>query len=244
MRAGAATHELPAVAILAGGLATRLGAAAASTPKCLLDVAGEPFLLRQARLLTASGVTRLVVCAGHLADQVESAVANLAWPAATRIEVVRDGAKLLGTAGALRHALPALGREFFVLYGDSYLPCDYRAVYEAFRDSGQPALMTVYRNEDRWDASNVELQGGRIVRYDKVNRTPAMRHLDYGLGVFRAAVFERLPADEPADLAALYAALVASRELAAFEVHERFHEIGSAAGLAELRAFLGGGSAS
>lgn len=237
-------NVLPSVAILAGGFATRLGATAAAVPKCLLDIAGEPFLLCQARLLAAGGVTRLVVCAGHLAEQVEHAAATLPWPAATRIEVVRDGARLLGTAGAVRRALPALGGAFFVLYGDSYLPCDYRAVHEAFRRSGRPALMTVYRNEDRWDTSNVEIEEGRIVRYDKVNRTPGMKHLDYGLGLFRAEVFERLPAGEPADLAALYGALVASGELAAFEVHERFYEIGSAAGLAELRAHLGGGGAS
>lgn len=244
MSAGAAASELPAVAILAGGLATRLGAAAATTPKCLLDVAGEPFLLRQARLLAASGVTRVVVCAAHLAEPVERAVMTLPWPESMRIEVVRDGPRLLGTAGAIRRALPALGASFFTLYGDSYLPCDYRAVYESFRRSGQPALMTVHRNEDRWDASNVELRDGRIVRHDKVNRTSAMKHLDYGLGVFRAEAFERLPEGEPADLAALYASLVASGELAAFEVSERFYEIGSAAGLAELRALLGGGAAS
>lgn len=243
MSASAAASELPAVAILAGGLATRLGATATAVPKCLLDIAGEPFLLRQARLLAAGGVTRVVVCAGHLAEQVESAAATLGWPDGLRIEVVRDGPRLLGTAGALRRALPALGREFFVLYGDSYLPCDYRAVHEAFRRSGRPALMTVYRNEDRWDASNVELQGGRIVRYDKLNRTPAMKHLDYGLGVFRAEVFERLPEGEPADLAALYGALVATGELATLEVRERFHEIGSEAGLAELRARFARGGA-
>lgn len=243
MIVAATANVLPSVAILAGGLATRLGATAAAVPKCLLDIAGEPFLLRQARLLAAGGVTRAVVCAGHLAEQVESAAATLRWPVGLRIEVVRDGPLLLGTAGALRRALPALGREFFVLYGDSYLPCDYRAVHEAFRSSGRLALMTVYRNQDRWDASNVELQGGRIVRYDKLNRTPAMKHLDYGLGVFRAEVFERLPEGEPADLAALYGALVASSQLAAFEVRERFYEIGSEAGLAELRALFAGGAA-
>jgi NDP-sugar pyrophosphorylase family protein len=226
------------VAILAGGLATRLGEATATTPKCLLDLNGQPFLLHQARLLASRGVARIVVCAGHLGAEVERAVEVLPWPAGFEVRVVLDGPQLLGTAGAVRRALPELGDPFFVLYGDSYLPCDYRAVYESFVAAGRAALMTVYRNEGRWDASNVELEHGQLVRYDKASPTPDMKHLDYGLGVFRASVFEPLPADQPVDLAWLYGNLLERGELAAFEVPERFYEIGSPGGLDELRRVL------
>jgi NDP-sugar pyrophosphorylase family protein len=154
------------------------------------------------------------------------------------VDLSFEGPELLGTAGAIRRALPLLGDRFFVLYGDSYLPCPYMKVQEAFFQSGNLGLMTVFQNEDRWDASNVELEGGAIRAYDKVVRTPRMRHIDYGLGVFHRTVFEALP-HGPYDLAWVYQDLLKGRELAALEIKERFYEIGSAEGLDRLAEFLG-----
>lgn len=150
------------------------------------------------------------------------------------MEYAWDGPVLRGTAGALRQALPLLGDEFFVIYGDSYLPCSYRDVEEAFRRAVKPALMTVFRNEGRWDQSNVEFTGGRILAYDKKNRTARMHHIDYGLGVFHRSAF----AGEQADLAALYQDLLRREQLAAFEAPERFYEIGSFEGVRELSDYL------
>jgi D-sedoheptulose 7-phosphate isomerase len=228
--------ELP-VAILAGGLATRMGALTADTPKALLDVAGEPFVDHQLRLLRAGGFRRVVMCVGHLGERIEAHVGD-GSRLGLEVEWLSDGPRLLGTGGALRRALPRLGPRFAVVYGDSYLRCDYRAIARAFRASGTRALMTVYRNDGAFDASNVELRDGRIAVYDKRQRRPAMRHIDYGLGLFEARAFAGVPEERPSDLAALYAELVAEGELAAFEVPERFHEIGSVAGLEELRALL------
>ena len=59
------------------------------------------------------------------------------------------------------------------MYGDSWLDTAYAPVVEAFRESGQPALMTVFRNEGRWDASNVWLENDRIRLYDKRERAAA-----------------------------------------------------------------------
>jgi NDP-sugar pyrophosphorylase family protein len=151
---------------------------------------------------------------------------------------VFDGPKLLGTGGALRRALPLLGEEFFVLYGDSYLPIDYAAVLKTFRASGKPGLMTVFRNEGAWDTSNVHFAEGRIVRYDKRDRTPEMRHIDYGLGIFRASVFAERPEGEVFDLADIQRELVAKDALAGHEVFQRFYEVGSHSGLAELESLL------
>ena len=144
-----------------------------------------------------------------------------------------------GTAGAVRRACPLLGDAFFVLYGDSYLECDYTAVQRAFEGKRRDALMTVFRNDDAFDRSNVEYVDGEIKRYDKRNRTPAMRHIDYGLGVFRANVFAARPT-EPEDLATVYQQLLTDGRLAALEVAARFYEIGSHEGLAELRTHLAG----
>jgi len=225
------------VAILAGGLATRLRPLTETIPKALVDIAGEPFLSHQLRLLQSSGIERVVLCLGYRGAQVRDFAGDgRAW--GLHLDYSFDGPTLLGTAGALRRALPLLGPSFFVLYGDSYLPCDYAAVERAFLESGKTGLMTVYRNDDRWDSSNVEFSQGSIRAYDKRNRTPAMRHIDYGLGVFRRAPFEALPEGQPADLAAVYQDLLRRGELAACEVPSRFYEIGSPQGIRELREFL------
>jgi NDP-sugar pyrophosphorylase family protein len=230
---------LPPVAILAGGVATRLHPVTETMPKALVDVNGEPFIAHQLRQLREQGITHVVVCVGFLGDMIRDRVGEGAR-FGLRVEYSFDGPRPLGTGGAIAKALPLVGESCFVLYGDSYLACDYRAVLTAFERSGALGLMTVFRNEDRWDASNVELRSGRIVAYDKRQRTPRMRHLDYGLGVFAAVAFARVPADEPCDLATVYQDLLGRGELAAYEATERFYEIGTPAGLEETRRHLRG----
>jgi len=225
------------VAILAGGLATRLGRIAEGTPKALVDVAGRPFAEHQVELLVHHGISEIVFLVGHLAERIEAVLGD-GTRFGARLSFVPDGPVRLGTGGAVRHALPALGDAFFVLYGDSYLECDYDAVERTFLASGQSGLMTVCRNDDRWDARNVEFADGRILRYDKRHRSPDMRHIDYGLGVFRAGAFARRSGAEAFDLSEVYQDLLAAGDLAAYDTGRRFYEIGSPAGLEETRAHL------
>jgi D-sedoheptulose 7-phosphate isomerase len=225
------------VAILAGGLATRLGEAARDTPKSLVDVAGKPFAARQLELLRERGVSDVVFCLGHLGDRVQAAIGD-GSAYGLRVRYSSDGERLLGTGGALRKAMPLLGEAFLVLYGDSYLECDYQAVAAAFLASGRDGLMTVFKNDDRWDKSNVELSDGRIVRYDKVHRTSEMRHIDYGLGALKARALEKYATARAFDLATVYQDLIADGGLAACEVTGRFYEIGTPAGLEETRRHL------
>jgi NDP-sugar pyrophosphorylase family protein len=228
------------VALLAGGMATRLRPITEKIPKLLVEVAGEPFFSHQLRLLKKNGLTRIVLCVGYLGEMIVAQYGDGAkWD--VKIEYAFDGPKLLGTGGALIAALPKLGDAFYVLYGDSYLPIDYRAVGDAFLRSGKLGLMTVFENYERYDASNVQFADGEIKVYDKKNRTPAMHHIDYGLGVFRAAAFDGFPRDAVVDLATVQSSLVARRQLAGFEIKQRFYEIGSPAGLNELDALLRSG---
>jgi NDP-sugar pyrophosphorylase family protein len=155
-----------------------------------------------------------------------------------RVRYSTDGGRPRGTGGALRHALPLLGRSFMVMYGDSYPNTRFRPVYQAFRRSSLPAMMVVLRNEGRWDASNVEFVNGVVRRHDKVDRTPSMTYIDYGLAVFDSTVLLSRPAEETFDLSDFNRDLAARKLLAGYEVHERFYEIGSPAGLAETDAFL------
>jgi NDP-sugar pyrophosphorylase family protein len=231
--------DLP-VAILAGGLATRLHPITEKIPKLLVEVAGEPFFSHQLRLLSGSGLTRFVLCVGHLGEQIVDRYGDGArW--GVHIEYSFDGPKLLGTGGALIRALPRLGDAFYVLYGDSYLPVDYRAVGEFFLRSRRLGLMAVYENHGRYDTSNVCFADGEIQLYDKKNKLPVMHHIDYGLGLFRATAFDAFARDHVVDLADVQQALVARRQLAGFEVRQRFYEIGSPASLKELDALLRSG---
>ncbi len=226
------------VAILAGGLATRLRPATEKIPKSLLEVNGEPFIVHQLRLLKASGVSRVVLCVGFLGEMVRDVVKN-GHSFGLDAHYSFDGPALLGTAGALKRALPALGKAFLTLYGDSYLRCDYANVAREFEASGKQALMTVFRNEGQWDRSNVEFEDGVIRAYNKKERTPRMKFIDYGLGGFTAKAFERVPADKAFDLAELYREVLADGELAGMEMKQRFYEIGSPAGLEETAQFIG-----
>lgn len=229
--------ELPSVAILAGGLATRLRPFTDTIPKSLVPINGRPFIAHQLDLLRASGITKAVICAGFKGDQIIDYVGD-GGKFGVEVRYSSEGERLLGTGGALRRALPLLGPDFFVVYGDSYLRCDYRGVYDAFRNSRRLALMTVFQNENQWDTSNVRFVNERIVAYDKTARTADMHHIDYGLGVLSNVVFDDVLGDTPVDLAVVYGKLLESNQLAGYQVPERFYEMGSWQGVEELSAFL------
>jgi len=226
------------VAILAGGLATRLRPITEKIPKSLIQVAGRPFVLRQLDYLRTQGITRVVMCTGFLGQQIETVVRGETSLADLDVLYSVDGPILLGTGGALRQALPLLGEQFFVLYGDSFLPCDFRQVQDAFQASGQPALMTVLHNSGRWDRSNVLFRAGRILDHNKRAPTADMEHIDYGLGVMSAAVLQGYEPGRPLDLAAVYERLASEGRLAGHEVEQRFYEIGSHEGLREAEEFF------
>jgi NDP-sugar pyrophosphorylase family protein len=225
------------VALLAGGLATRLRPITTTIPKALVEVAGRPFIDHQLALLRDNGIRRVVLCLGYLGEQVE---AHLGDGTAHGMELryAHDGDRLLGTGGALRRAADLLGEAFWVVYGDSYMDVDYPAILADF--AGRPALglMTVIANHNRWDRSNVVFRDGRLVRYDKRRPVPEMAHIDYGIALLRRTALERIPPGRPFDLADLYHALVEEGQMVGYEVSQRFYEIGSPAGLEETRAYL------
>lgn len=226
---------VPQVCILAGGLGTRLGEHVRDIPKPLLEVAGEPFLLHQLRLLSAYGVTDAVICVGYLGQQIVERIGGRQFGIA--IAYSHDGPQPIGTLGAIRKAAPLLADRFLVLYGDTYLRIDYAAAARDWVNSGLPALMTVLRNEGRWDTSNVEFERQRVVAYDKRRPTPAMQWIDYGLGGLRQDALASV-GTEVSDLAELYHALARRGELFGWAASERFYEIGTPVALAETGAFL------
>ena len=225
------------VAILAGGLATRLRPITKTIPKALVPVAGRPFVLWQLEYLRDQGVSRVVLCTGYRSTQIEQIVGD-GSQLGVAVEYSDDGTTLLGTGGALGKALPLLGPEFFVLYGDSFLPVSFSTVEQAYYDSDRPGLMTVYRNEGEWEASNVVFNNGQVLEYNKAKPRYAMAYIDYGLGVLSKNVVEHYCQEKVFDLANVYEALANARQLAGFEVFERFYEIGSPDGLAQTEEYL------
>lgn len=237
MRVMVCSEKLPTLVLLAGGLATRLRPITATIPKSMVEAAGEPFIAHQLRLAVDEGVRDVVLCVGHLGEQIESFVGDGAR-FGCKVRYSYDGPDLLGTGGALASALPLLDKNFMVMYGDSYLDVRLSPIYEAFQQSGKPALMVVFRNEGLWDSSNVEFSDGKIHRYSKINRTPKMHYIDYGFGVLKSDLIREWALKGRFDLANLYGSLVDEYCLAGYEVHNRFYEIGSPDGLRETDAYL------
>lgn len=229
--------QIPPLALLAGGLATRLRPHTLRVPKAMIVVAGEPFIAHQLRLMHREGVPRIILCVGYLGEQIEAFVKDGSQFGLT-VDYCYDGSNLLGTGGALRKALPQLGPEFLVMYGDSWLDTRFAPIVAAFRDSGKPALMTVFRNNGQWDASNVLYEDGSIRCYDKRDRLTQMRHIDWGLTAMKADLLEKRPPDIAFDLSDLYSDLSRRGELAGYEVTTRFYEIGSIDGLRETEELL------
>ncbi|MBN1595726.1 nucleotidyltransferase family protein [candidate division FCPU426 bacterium] len=226
------------LALLAGGMATRLHPVTHTIPKAMIEVAGKPFIAHQLRLLARNGIRRVVICAGYLGEQIASYVGD-----GSRFDVnvvfSYDGEQLLGTGGALHRALPLLGNNaFLVMYGDSYINIDFQRIVEYYNRYSREGLMTLYRNQDQWDQSNVVFHDGEITRYDKKNRTPDMQYIDYGLGILTPGALAAWDRKTAFDLAQVYQALIARRQLLGYEVHERFYEIGSFAGLKETEEYL------
>jgi len=228
---------LPPIAILAGGLATRLYPITKKIPKALVEVAGEPFITHQLRLLIRNGINEIVICVGYLGEKIQDFLGD-GKEFGVNLRYSSDGESLLGTAGALKKALPLLGEMFFVMNGDSYLDCDYQSVYKTFIKSDKRGLMTILNNQNAWDTSNVIFENGRIISYDKFNPSPEMDYIDYGLGMFNANVFEHLADGEPSDLAEIYKLLIEQDQLMGYEVYSRFYEIGSPFGLKETEDYL------
>lgn len=231
-----ALENIP-VAILAGGLATRLRPVTEKIPKSLVPVAGKPFLAHQLELLRSCGIRRAVLCVGYFGEMIQREFGD-GKSFGVKLDYAFDGPTLLGTGGAIKRALPLLVDEFFVLYGDSYLPVDYTPIAEFFNRSGKLGCMTVYCNEGKYDVSNVAFRDREIIVYDKMAKLPEMRHIDYGLSVFKSSAFDEFPADKPFDLAEAMQRLIGKKQLAGYEVPERFYEIGSPAGLQELEVLL------
>jgi NDP-sugar pyrophosphorylase family protein len=227
--------------VLAGGFGTRLRPLTETLPKALVPVAGRPFIEYQIEQFRRHGVTDLIICVGHLGHLIEEHLGDgRRFDVSIRYGYERDG--LLGTAGAVKNVEPLLEDAFFVQYGDSYLLVDYQAVMTHFLRHDAPGLMVVYRNDDRWDRSNVVVADGRVRVYDKTRKLPGMAYIDFGVSVFRRDAVAGIPPGVAADLSTVYQSLIAQGRLLAYETSHRFYEVGSPQGLREFESLVQSGT--
>jgi N-acetyl-alpha-D-muramate 1-phosphate uridylyltransferase len=223
--------------ILAGGLGTRLRPITESIPKALVPVCGRPFLEYQLGFLKRNGVDEVILCVGYLGDLVEEHFGDgRRFGLTIRYGFERD--RLLGTAGAVKNVEGLLARTFFVVNGDTYPPIDFVRVMESFLARDRLGLMVVFRNEDRWDRSNVVVDGDVVSAYDKSHKLPEMAYIDFGVSVFRREAFARLPAGVSIDLSTVYHHLITHKQLLAYETSQRFYEVGSPPGLREFETLV------
>jgi NDP-sugar pyrophosphorylase family protein len=226
------------VAILAGGMATRLYPVSMSVPKSMIEISGKPFIHWQLELLSKSGIKEVVLCLGKMAEVIQDYIGDGAQYG-MNVEYSLDGEKPLGTAGAIVKALPLLQDEFGVIYGDSYLPIDYRSIMEFYSSQKIDALMTVYKNENTLDQSNVVFCNQRIVKYSKLIHDAEMTYIDYGFSIYKKAVFAKLTTEKYLDLSEIIESLVITGDLSGYEVNQRFYEIGSFQGIEDFNLYLG-----
>jgi NDP-sugar pyrophosphorylase family protein len=224
------------VAILAGGLAARLGDLARNRPKSLIEVAGKPFLEHQLEFLRKAGLTEVVLCIGHLGEQIRRRFGDGAEFGVNITYSVEK--EMLGSAGALKNAEALLEDVFYTMYGDSYLFLDFASTMSYFLSQNKLALMTVYRNQDRYDRSNTAIAGNLVTKYTKQDRTQDMVYIDYGANIFRKEALKMIPEDQFYPLEEFFPRLIVKEELLAFEVKERFYEIGSPQGIKDFAEYI------
>jgi len=224
------------MAILAGGLATRLGDLTKGQPKSMVQISGKPFLEYQLDFLKRQAVRDIILCTGRFKEQIENYFRD-GKEFGVNMKYSRED-KLLGTAGALKKAEPLLNDAFFTMYGDSYLFLDFNRVMSYFKSRNKLALMTVYKNYDRYDRSNAVVEGNLVKKFSKKEKTKEMVYIEYGVNIFKKEVLRMIPENQFYSLDDLFPRLIEIEELLAFEVGERFYEIGSPQGLREFEEYI------
>ncbi|MBP2134438.1 NDP-sugar pyrophosphorylase family protein [Methanomicrobium sp. W14] len=225
------------VVILAGGLATRLYPLTKSKPKALLEIAGRPFIDQQILLLKEKGVKEIILCLGNFGGMIEEHLGN-GSRFNVSIKYSYDGDKLLGTGGAVKKASSILPEDFIITYGDSYLDIEIKTVVSTFYEKGLPLLMTVYKNRNMFDKSNVTLKDGNIIKYDKTGSDPSMEYIDYGMIVTKKDIFDRYPPDKAFDLSLVLSEYADLGLVSSYEAETRFYETGSLQGIKETEEYI------
>ena len=226
------------IVILAGGKATRMYPMSKTIPKSMIEINGKPFLEHQIDLLKKNQITQIVLCVGNLSKKIIDYFGDGKKFGVSIKYSIEEDDNLFGTGGALKNAQSLLNDEFFVMYGDSYLPINFRNIDNYFQKSKKIGLMTVYKNENKFDKSNISTQGDIVSAYDKTGKNQDLKFIDYGLLVFKKKILDFIPSNQQVDLEIPLKQLIKEKSLGFFEVKERFYEIGSLSGIKDFENYI------
>ena len=225
------------IVILCGGMATRLYPLTKKISKSMIKIEGKPFLEHQLDLLKKNGLSDIVLCVGYNAEQIKKYFGN-GRKFGVRIKYSSDKKRLLGTGGALKKTENLLKDSFLVMYGDSYLPFNFRKAIKFFKKFDKLGLMTVFKNLNKYEPSNVQVKGNLVKSYSKKRKTKKMKYIDYGVSIFKKEALKFIPKNQVYDLSQLQQLLIKKRELLAYPAEKRFYQIGSAKGLEEFKNYI------
>lgn len=225
------------IVVLTGGKATRLYPVTKDIPKSMIKINGVPFISHQINLFKKNNISDVVLCIGVFSDQIIDYVGDGSKLGVSVKYSVEHATELLGTLGALIKAHDLLSDIFFVTFGDSYLEIDYQRIYDEFIHSNKMGMMTVYKNNSKYVSNNTAIKNKLVTKYDKSNSIE-FEYVDYGISIFRKKVLDFFPREKNLDLTILNQKLIFMNELAAYEVYQKFYEIGTFEGIADLELHL------
>ena len=216
--------------ILCGGMGTRVSKHTKKIPKCLININGKPFLYYQLKYLKKNKINNVLLSAGYMAGKIKKYIKNIKF---IDVKINADGKKLLGTGGAILKSLHLLKPNFYVIYGDSYLNFKLTKL----RDNKNFPTMAIYKNNNKFDKSNVKLGSGRKIIYFK-NKKKKLQYIDYGAAYLNKKIFKNKMKYSKFDLADLYEKISKRNMLNGYKVSKRFYEIGSYNGINDLKKYL------
>ncbi len=225
------------IVILCGGLATRLLPLTQEIPKSMVEVEGKPFLKYQIELLKKNNISDIVLCIGYKGEQIKKYFGD-GERFGVKVRYSSDKNKFLGTGGAFKKAENLLEDVFLVMYGDSYLPFDFQKAIKFFEKFDKLGLMVVFKNFNKYEPSNVWVEGDLVKDYSKERKTKKMKYIDYGVSIFRKEALKFIPENQFYDLSQLHKFLIKKRELLAYPAEKRFYQTGSLEGLEEFKKYI------
>ncbi len=223
-------------AILAGGLGTRLRPVLSDTPKVLAPVGGRPFLTYLLDQLGVAGIRKVVLCTGYLGEQVQATIG----------ERYRDLPILysqenqpVGTAGALRLALPCLESEpVLVMNGDSYCDLDLPAFLSWHRQKEALASLALVHLQDtaRFGCVNIE-EGGAILRFGE-KESASSGWINAGIYLLSQRLLHAIPQQRNVSMEYEIFPQYVGKQLFGYPAGRRFLDIGTPASYADAERVL------
>lgn len=220
-------------------MGTRIERISNGLPKILLELNGISFLEIQFEHFYNKGFRSYFYISGYKSTLILRKLENIRikYPDVTIVNL-DEGKKRLGTGGALKKLINFLPDYFFLTYGDNFLNLNFSEMEQLFYESDKN-LISIYKNKNKYDKSNIDFdeRNKEILEYDK-NSNKTLSYIDYGISLWKKSWIEKyMPDNEIFGLDFFIKFSIEKREILAYEVYERFYEIGTPEAFNEFKKF-------